>query len=57
MSLKRHTKECSNELASHNVDLNDVDMLREENDSDMSESCESNDDYVNDTPTHCYGTA
>jgi hypothetical protein len=33
MSLQKHTKECGNELASNNGDLNDVDMLREDNDS------------------------
>ena len=56
MSLKRHTKECSNELASHNSDLNDGDMSREEDDSDVSESCESNDNCVNEIPADCFGT-
>ena|SRR5271155_1439818 len=55
-SLQIHTKECGDELVSHNGDLNDVDMLREENDSDVSESCESNDDCVNDIPADCFGT-
>ena len=54
-SLQRHTKECSNEPESYNSELDDVDMLAEENDANVSESCESNGDCVNDIPADCFG--
>jgi uncharacterized C2H2 Zn-finger protein len=55
ISLQKHTKDCSEKVASCYGDLNDVDMLDEEDDSDVSESCESDNNCVNEIPADCFG--